>query len=37
MLEELLERNGFKVIFSKNVTEERAGNTIKWINVIAKK
>lgn len=37
MLEELLERNGFNVIFNKNITEERAGNTIKWINVIAKK
>lgn len=37
MLSSLLERNGFKIIFNKELTEERAGNTIKWISVIAKK
>ena len=37
MLSSLLQRNGFKIIFNKELTEERAGNIIKWIAVIAKK
>lgn len=37
MISALLERNGFKVIFNTEQEENRNGNIIKWIAVIAKK
>lgn len=37
MISSLLERNGFKVIFNSEQEDNRNGNIIKWIAVIAKK